>query len=263
MSLLIITAIAGTLIALLPGIIIFVFIARKTETMWLGAILGGIFWLAALLARTPLLLIIELAAPLIPPVTLLLYVAIALFIASLLAGLFEEGFRFLFLRWQPKFIETFKHALTFGLGWGVGEAIMVYALDVLAIAFFYPLLIDLGITLPPEPVLMINIMFGALERNLAILFHVTATIFVAIAVWHRKPLYLGFAITAHFLFNFVPISLYRFVLLYIVDSLTAAIILYGLFTIFALLFVFLVDYFLTREGSPNKMAELVPESMNT
>ncbi|MDO8055268.1 MAG: YhfC family glutamic-type intramembrane protease, partial [Candidatus Hermodarchaeota archaeon] len=224
MSFLIITAIAGTLIALLPGLIIFIFIARKTETMWLGAILGGIFWLAALLARTPLLLIIDIVAPIIPPTALLLYVAFALFFASLLAGLFEEGFRFLFLRWQPKFIETVKHALTFGLGWGLGEAIMVYALDVLTIAFFYPLLIDLGIILPPEPILMLNIMFGAVERNIAIVFHVTATIFVAIAVWHRKPIYLGFAIAAHFLFNFVPISLYRFVLLYIMDSITAAIV---------------------------------------
>jgi uncharacterized membrane protein YhfC len=263
MSFLFLTAIVGTLIALLPGFLIFVFIARKTETMWLGAILGGVFWLAALLARTPLLMIIGILAPIITPTALLLYVAFALFFASLMAGLFEEGFRFLFLRWQPKFIETVKHALTFGLGWGLGEAIMVYALDVLAVAFFYPMLIDLGIVLPPEPILILNILFGAVERNIAIIFHATATIFVAVAVWHRKPLYLGFAIVAHFLFNFVPISLYRFVLLYIMDSFTAAIVLYGLFTVFALLFVFLADYFLTREGSPDKRSDTSPEPLNT
>jgi uncharacterized membrane protein YhfC len=257
MSFLIITGVVGTLIALLPGFIIFVFIARKTETMWLGAILGGVFWFAALLARTPLLLIIDVVALLIPPTALLLYVAFALFFASLMAGLFEEGFRFLFLRWQPKFVETFKHALTFGLGWGLGEAIMVYALDVLAIAFYYPLLIDLGITLPPEPILMLNIMFGAVERNLAILFHVAATTFVAIAVWHHKPLYVWLAITAHLLFNFIPISLYRFVFLYIMDSYTAAIVLYGLFTAIALLYVLLADYLLKREGTPTP--EIVPD----
>ncbi|MFX0168256.1 MAG: YhfC family glutamic-type intramembrane protease [Candidatus Hodarchaeota archaeon] len=256
MSLLIISGIVGSIIALLPGIVLLVYIARKNQTMWFGALLGGIFWLAALLARTPIQLVVELSGLLIPPETALLYLALVLFIASLMAGLFEEGFRFLFLRWQPKFIETTKHALSFGLGWGLGEAIIIYVLDVLTIVFFYPLLIDLGLSLPPEPILILNIMLGALERNLAIIFHVTATVFVALAVWHRKPLFVGLAITAHFLFNFVPISLYRFVFLLFLETFTAVIAIYGLFTIFALLYVYLADYLLQREGSPPKQLAL-------
>jgi uncharacterized membrane protein YhfC len=263
MSLLIITGIIGTLIALLPGFIILVFIARKTENMWLGAFLGAWFWFVAYLARTPLLLVIELIIPLVAPELLLLYAVFALFAASLLAGVFEEGIRYLFLRWQPKFVANLKHALTFGLGWGLGEAIIIYALDVLTISFFYPVLIDMGIPLPPAHILSINIMIGALERNLAILFHVTATVFIALAVWHRKPLYVGLAILAHFLFNFIPISLFRLVLPYFMDYTTAIIVLYGLFTAFALLYVLLADYLLQRKGKPTLEPEPQSEPLNT
>jgi uncharacterized membrane protein YhfC len=259
--LLILAAVAGSLIAILPALLIFLYIARFKGSMWISALLGGVFWLVALLARTPILVALEFWGLTIPPTLYVIYVAILIFLGALMAGLFEEGIKFGFLNKFPQFIKTIKHALCFGLGWGLSEALLLYVLTVLTYGFFYELLITI-VTLPPEPVLIMNFMFGAFERNVAILFHISATIIVALAIWHHRFLYAGVAILAHFLFDFIPLILLQFVFYLILPSIIASILVEGLFAILAFLLILLAYYLLKREGGPPELktdAELTDE----
>ena len=185
---LILAAVAGSLIAIIPAFLIFLYIARFKSSMWLSAIIGGCFWLVALLARTPILVALEFWGLTITPTFYVVYITIVIFLGSFMAGLFEEGIKYGFLKKVPRFIDTVKHALSFGLGWGLSEALLNYVLTVLVYGFLYDWLITI-ITLPPEPVLIMNFMAGAAERNIVILFHVSATIFVALAVWHHRSRY--------------------------------------------------------------------------
>lgn len=250
MSLLILAAVAGSLIAILPASILFLYIARFRGRLWLSALLGGVFWLVALLARLPIILGIELGVLFISPAMILTYAAVALLIAALMAGLFEEGIKYLFVRSQPQFIETEKHALCFGFGWGLGEALLIYVVDVLTYAFLYPFLATI-IPLPPEAVFITSILIGSVERNLAIIFHVSATILVALAVWHGKRLWVWLAILVHFLFDFIPLILLRFVLYPILGTaFLPIVIIEALIAIFAVFFA-LTTYFIWRkEGGP-------------
>ncbi|MHA2313993.1 MAG: YhfC family glutamic-type intramembrane protease [Candidatus Hermodarchaeia archaeon] len=251
-------AVVGTLIAILPAFLIFLYIARFKGSMWLSALLGGIFWFVAYLARTPLLLVLDFWGFTIPPAIYAVFVAIAIFLASLMAGLFEEGIKYGFLYKAPKFIETAKHALCFGLGWGLSEAILLYVLNVLAIGFLYDWLITI-IPLAPESVLFFTFILGAIERNSVILFHVSATIFVALAVWHRRFLFAVLAILTHFLFNYIPFMLLQYVLNTLFHPIITAIVVECLFLIFAMFFAILAYYLLKRKGGPPKL-EPEPES---
>jgi uncharacterized membrane protein YhfC len=96
------------------------------------------------------------------------------------AGVFEEGFRFLFKQFllQPAECE-FSQPLIFGLGHGIAEALMI-----LVPAFMGVSVSQLGL--------------ATLERVLAIILHVTLTV----VVWNgfqkkQRALYLVLAITIH------------------------------------------------------------------
>jgi uncharacterized membrane protein YhfC len=256
---LILVAIVGSLIAILPAFLIFLYLARFKGSMWLSAILGGIFWLLALLARTPILLVLDFWGLTITPPLYVIYTITMIFMGAFLAGLFEEGIKYGTLRKFPQWVKTTKHALCFGLGWGLCEALLVYVLTVLAYGVFYDLLIAIlppG-SLPPEAVLTFSFMLGAVERNIAILFHVSATIIVALAVWHRQFLYALVAILAHFLFDFIPLMILQFVLYPILDQLIAAIAVECLLAGFAIIFLVLAYWLWKREGSPTE-AEIQP-----
>ena len=96
------------------------------------------------------------------------------------AGVFEEGFRFLFKQFllQPAGCE-FSQPVIFGLGHGIAEALMI-----LVPAFMVVSVSQLGL--------------ATLERVLAIILHVTLTV----VVWNgfqkkQRALYLVLAITIH------------------------------------------------------------------
>ena len=249
---LILASIGGSLIAILPAFIIFLYIARFKGSMWLSAIIGGCFWLIALLARTPILVGLEFWALTIPPAFYVAFAAMMIFLGALMAGLFEEGIKYGFLKKAPRFIDTVKHALCFGLGWGLCEALLLYVLTVLLYGFLYEWLITI-VTLPPEPVLILNFMAGAVERNIAIVFHVSATIIVALAVWHHRFFFAGVAILAHFLFDFIPLILLQFLFYPFLPSTSALILVEGLFAVFAILILVLAYYLFKREGGPSKL----------
>jgi uncharacterized membrane protein YhfC len=247
--LLIIVAIVGSLIAVLPAFFIFLYIARFKGSMWLSAFIGGLFWFLALLARTPILLVFEFWGLTIPPTFYAVYVLILIFLGALLAGLFEEGIKFVFVKKYPSYIKTVKHALCFGLGWGICEALLLYVLTVLTYGFLYEWLITI-ITLPPESYLYYSFTLGAFERNIAIVFHVSATILVALAVWHSRILFALLAILAHFLFDFIPIMMMQYVFYPLLDQFTAGILTETVFAIFAIVFLVLAYWLLKREGGP-------------
>ncbi len=260
---LILTAVAGSLIAILPAFLIFLYIARFKGSMWLSALLGGIFWLLALLARTPILLVLDLWGLTIAPPFYAIYVAILIFLGSLMAGLFEEGIKYGFLNKYPAFIKTLKHALCFGLGWGLCEALLVYVLTVLTYGFLYEWLITI-VPLPSESILIFNFILGAIERNIAIVFHVSATILVALAVWHHRFIFALVAILAHFLFDFIPLIILQFILYPILDPFIATIVVESLFAVLALFILFLAYWLLKRGGGPPQIiAESEPETKVT
>ncbi len=260
---LIIVAIVGSLIAVLPAFLLFLYIARFKGSMWLSAFIGGLFWFLALLARTPILLVLEFWGLTISPAFYAIYVAIIIFMGAFMAGLFEEGIKYGFLKKYPSFIKTMKHALCFGLGWGLCEALLLYVLTVLTYGFLYEWLITI-ITLPPESYLVFSFLLGALERNIAIVFHVTATILVALAIWHSKPLYALMAILAHFLFDYIPIMLLQYILYPLLGSFIGGIIGECLFAIFAIIFLVLTYWLFKREGGPPKIEkEPAPETKPT
>lgn len=114
--------------------------------------------------------------------------AIGILIA-LSAGVFEEGFRFLFKQWIIRPAESeFSQPVIFGLGHGIAEAVM----------FLAP-------ALAVMPVSQLGL--GVLERILAIILHVTLTI----TVWNgfqrnRRVLYLLMAIAMHaFVNSLIPL----------------------------------------------------------
>ncbi|MFX1565021.1 MAG: YhfC family glutamic-type intramembrane protease [Promethearchaeota archaeon] len=259
---LILVAIIGSLIAILPAFLVFLYIARFKGSMWLSAFIGGLFWFIALLARTPILLVLELWGLVITPPFYAIYIALMIFLGALLAGLFEEGIKYGFVRKFPSFIKTVKHALSFGLGWGICEALLLYVLTVLTYGFLYEFLITI-IPLPPESFLVFNFILGAFERNIAIVFHVSATILVALAVWHSRFIFALLAILTHFLFDFIPIMILQYILYSLFDPITLGILAECLIAIFAIIFLVLSYWLFKREGGPPSEPESEPETKPT
>ncbi|MFX1509174.1 MAG: YhfC family glutamic-type intramembrane protease [Promethearchaeota archaeon] len=259
---LILVAIIGSLIAVLPAFLVFLLIARSKGSMWLSAFIGGLFWFIALLARTPILLVLDLWGLTITPPFYAIYIALMIFLGAFLAGLFEEGIKYGFVRKYPSFIKTVKHALSFGLGWGICEALLLYVLTVLTYGFLYEFLITI-IPLPPESYLVLNFILGAFERNIAIIFHVSATILVALAVWHSRFIFAFLAILVHFLFDYIPLMILQYVLYPVMDPIIAGILTECLFAIFAIIFLVLAYWLLKREGGPPLEPELEPETKPT
>ena len=139
------------LISVLPGLLLLAAISRSGRGCWLAALVGGAGWLAALIAREPLLLLVE---------SLGTYPRICL--AASMAGVFEETSRYLVLRYfasvsRSRSVDPYT-VLSIGLGWGLAEALLLYVVQVpLAVALYGYQWTDL---LP-----------GAIERNSATAFH--------------------------------------------------------------------------------------------
>ena len=123
-------------------------------------------------------------------------------IASLLAGIFEEGTRYILIygiKHVTKKIKTFeinwKHVLAFGLGWGFIEALLLYAVNIISAVYI------LGYNIS-----FLDVLPGAVERNSAVIFHVAVTFIAYKAVISRiklKIVFVALAMGLHFAFNFI------------------------------------------------------------
>ena len=165
-------------LALGPGLVALIAISRKSSDLWINALLGGAGWFVALLARSPFLMLAQ---------GLEVY-ARALY-ASLMASLFEETARYFVVRSRSRVANSLRSSASIGLGWGLTEALMIYALQVpLATAMTG---YDWVVFVP-----------GAVERNIAIAFHLAMTLLISLtAIGRPLALLLSMTISLHFLLN--------------------------------------------------------------
>jgi uncharacterized membrane protein YhfC len=189
-------ALAGIAIAIGPFLVMSIYIARGRWSLWKAFLFGWGGWFIALVIRIipvqlpAAFLASELAAN---TALLLLYIAFA----SAMAGLFEEGMRYLFLDQRKQLRASWKGLLSFGLGWGVGEAMIIYVPSIAALPF-------LAEKLPS----FLEILPGAIERNIAILAHIGFTFIVLRSVTGREKgkRFLLLAMFLHFTLNIASAS---------------------------------------------------------
>ncbi len=171
----------SVLLSIIPVLIISFYFARFKKKYWTAFMIGCAGWFIALFLRQQIF----------PFIYQIPYYIIILFLSSLLAGVFEEVIRYLLL----KHIKSAKkNPLMFGLGWGLFEALLIYAFTIGS----YILL--------NQPVLLSVSLLGAFERNIAILLHVALSFIVFKALKNIKYLYLGIGL--HAVVNFLATFLY-------------------------------------------------------
>jgi len=167
-------------LALMPAFIVLAVSSKSDFQKWLIALVAGSGWFVALIARLPLLTLIARW-----------FQGNHVFIAlssSILAGVFEEPVRFVLLKYVSKEIKLgTRELISFGLGWGLVEALIIYVLQ--AIFLQYGLGVEWYKLLP-----------GAIERNIAALFH-TALTFIAAWVLVKGVKYIMIPISLHALAN--------------------------------------------------------------
>jgi len=165
-------------LALGPGLVALAVVSKRGLGLWINALLGGAGWFVALVARLPLLALAR---------GLDIYVSVLY--ASLMAGLFEETTRYLVVRSRSRVANNLRSWASMGLGWGLAEALVIYALQVPFVATMTSY--DWAVFVP-----------GAVERNIAMAFHLAMTLLISLTVI-GKPLVLLLptTISLHFLLN--------------------------------------------------------------
>ncbi|MDO5717163.1 MAG: YhfC family glutamic-type intramembrane protease [Tissierellia bacterium] len=144
-------------------------------------------FLSQWLLRTPLLILLKKYGPL--GEWEVFYPLITGFFIALSAGVFEETGRFLFRKYTLQHYDTIACAIFFGLGHGLLEALLLLLPSIQSLdSNHLPLLL--------------------LERILAILYHIGASVLIWKGFWKKKEiLYLFFTILLHGLINFtIPLA---------------------------------------------------------
>jgi len=167
-------------VALGPGLLVLTYLARLRGYYWVDAAVGGGGWLLAYLIRLPLIALTARVSD----------VWVRVCVLALMAGVFEESIRYVLIRARLSERLHPRSATVFGLGWGLAEAFIIYCANLpvaLAIAnvgweYFLP---------------------GAVERDIAIIFHVTAACLIAVGIAKRNYAYLCLAIILHTMVNVV------------------------------------------------------------
>jgi len=161
-------------LAFAPLFILGYYLGRESPNLLL---LGGVGWVLALALRIIPLNLFQLFVR--DLMAVIIY-------SSVLAGSFEEGMRFWLVR-RTKFSDL-KAGLTFGLGWGIAEALVM----------FFPSLL-----LSPSSltVSLVDLLPGVLERYMAVLVHIALTIIIVRSISYRE--YLLVAVAAHTVLDFI------------------------------------------------------------
>ncbi|MBS4206846.1 YhfC family intramembrane metalloprotease [Bacillus sp. FJAT-50079] len=143
---------------------------------------------------------------------------------GLMAGIFEETGRFLMMKFALKKFRRWKDGLSFGIGHGGIEAILLIGINSVML-FVFALMINNGtfeslivneqasVALAPvqeqlttgSPLL---ILLSGIERLGAMSLHIGLSILVLYAIKSKRPLYFIYAILIHALFDF-PAALYQ------------------------------------------------------
>ncbi|MBC7113782.1 MAG: YhfC family intramembrane metalloprotease [Candidatus Methanomethyliales bacterium] len=157
-----------------PLFILGFYLGRNTPKLLL---FGGMGWVLALILRIIPLNLFQL---------LVHDLVVVIGYSAVLAGLFEEGMRY----WLVKRTKTLKlkAGLTFGLGWGIAEALVIYFPSVL----LSPTISSLG---------LLDLLPGVFERYIAVLAHIALTFIIMGAISSRE--YLVVAVVAHAVLDWV------------------------------------------------------------
>lgn len=187
------------LLAVAGAIGLGVFLRRRLPERWSAWFAGGLAFVAAQLARLPLLSAFAAALPLIgidPTTGAYLPVLITVQMAS--SGLFEETARYVVMRWVIKRVRDWKSGVMFGAGHGGVEAILVIGLAsvtmIALLAFGDTLLAQTQAAAPAQvPALQAQIeavrgmqwwapVLGVYERVGAVMLHISLSLLVMKAV---------------------------------------------------------------------------------
>ncbi len=181
----------GIMIAALPATAAAAAFAGRSRAGWICVGIGAMGWLVALLLRW-----VPLQLPLYADSFLggsVIYFAYA----AILAGIFEEGIRYILIR-KVKLLRTVRRTICMGIGWGLLEAVLLYVVNLVAAA--YLLGYEAG---------FLDLLPGAVERNIAIVFHTALALIVFKALESKE--YLLVAIALHAVLDFLGVvSLYVF-----------------------------------------------------
>ncbi|MCX8176288.1 MAG: YhfC family intramembrane metalloprotease [Candidatus Bathyarchaeota archaeon] len=180
------------LLSIIPALLAFILIAKRNKNLWFSFIFGGVGWIGALILRLIPLQVPILFYDISFIITNIYYFAYT----ALLAGVFEEVVRYILLSKIRLLRLSLKNVLSLGLGWGFMEALLIYVFGVLP-------LIYLGYNLT-----LMDILLGMVERNIAILLHVSLTFIVFSSFFAGKKLLL-IAVTFHSIVDFIALYFFR------------------------------------------------------
>ena len=169
-------------IALTPTVCIIIYLYIRSKELLPIAGLGALAWLIALV-RSPILQVTYIFAgsPSTPPIWFI-------GLSAVLAGVFEEGFRYIFLKTSVE-ARTWHAGVAFGLGAGLLEIILIYCIPIIR-----------TVILTAESPVFLEALAGAVERNFAVCVHVGSTLLVMHSLRNRWML--GVAILYHSLLDF-------------------------------------------------------------
>lgn len=122
---------------------------------------------------------------------------------GLTAGIFEEGARFIFLKYFLKGRTTLSDGLAFGLGHGGIEAMLLVGISSILTLILYPMgKVDLAGSG------YLSLLLGGFERIFAMTFHIGATLVVLYGIRAKKPFrFLLLAILLHGLLDSMAVIL--------------------------------------------------------
>jgi uncharacterized membrane protein YhfC len=215
-------------------IVLLIILAVKRKINAIPLFMGaGAFFVSQVLIRLPILNVLSLTEWFQDFVAS--YYLLYVFILSFTAGLFEESARLggaLLLKKH----RTYKDIISFGLGHGLCEAMILVGLTALQNIILAVMLNNgtLYSVLPAETIELfvgqlaaaapIQIYLGILERFSAVLFHMFATMLIFIGVIKKKKfVYYLLALDAHTFFNFGLMLLLQHTNMYIMEAAALAI----------------------------------------
>ena len=181
------------------------YITRKFGTSWKNWFIGALMFLLSLV-RLPLNTYVNQVL-IAAPVTAMTYI-LAILVPSLTAGIFEEGARYVGLKYIIK-DETYEKGLTYGAGHGGIESIILVGLSVLSVGV---VLMTSPEVLPPEQLGMILAtpvylpLVGVYERVMAMIAQMGFSIIVLESLRKKDLKFLLAAIGLHASLNFLAVS---------------------------------------------------------
>lgn len=237
------------LLSLLFPIGILIFLLRKKsftwKSFWIGAVIFVIF--SQVLEKLLHLAVIDSAGPSLKwtdsTVAFVAYGALA-------AGVFEEIGRYIGFKFMLKKNRDYKDGLSFGLGHGGIEAILIGVISGVSALVIANLINTgmfdqtIGATLPTDQLSLIRDQYmntgfgmyvvGALERFWAIFIHIALSIVVLLAVRENKFKYVLYAIGMHALLDVAP-AMYQ---VGVIKEIWIVEVIIALFGVSALFFIF-------------------------